>query len=113
MSLGAGGGALAGVEGGPPGMAGGAAVGGVAGGALGTIAGGLAGNMAANSLCPSAPLMSENVQHDYILDEARQMIAAGVANSICDALKKMYDAATGKKRLDIKATQKQKGCRGH
>lgn len=89
-------------------------------GALGGAAAGVfAGNRAAAAVCGpvSAPLQSkggkQNVSHDYILDEARQMVADGQAADICDALRQMYQAASGAKRQAIKSTQKQQGCRSH
>ena len=55
----------------------------------------------------------QNVADTGILNEAQRLIAAGAANSICDALQKLYDNASGERRNKIKRTQKAKGCRGH
>jgi RHS repeat-associated protein len=59
---------------------------------------------------------SQNVGHDYIRDEARQL-AKELNISYCEALQMIYQAARAagnfKKANDTKATQKQDGCRGH
>ena len=55
----------------------------------------------------------QNVVDMGIMNEVNQMIRDGLANGICDALKKLYDASIGERRNKIKATQKAKGCRGH
>jgi RHS repeat-associated protein len=54
-----------------------------------------------------------NVADTGIMQEVHDMIAAGIASSVCDALQKLYDASSGTRRNKIKATQKAKGCRGH
>jgi preprotein translocase subunit SecG len=53
-----------------------------------------------------------NVADTGIMNEVNAMIAAGQATDVCDALKKLYDTASGERRNKIKATQKAKGCRG-
>ncbi|PYY08704.1 MAG: hypothetical protein DMG61_23695 [Acidobacteria bacterium] len=62
------------------------------------------------------PVGTQNVGHDYVRDEARQL-AQGLGISYCEALQKIYEAAraagNSKKANDTKATQKQGGCRGH
>jgi RHS repeat-associated protein len=59
---------------------------------------------------------TQNVGHDYVRDEARQL-ARDLGISYCEALQKIYQAAraagNSKKANDTKATQKQDGCRGH
>ena len=48
------------------------------------------------------------------LKQAREMVAAGLAKDVCDALQKLYDSTPGgPQRNKIKATQKAKRCRGH
>jgi RHS repeat-associated protein len=54
-----------------------------------------------------------NVADTGIMQEVHDMIAAGIATGMCDALQKLYDASSGTRRNKIKATQKAKGCRGH
>ncbi len=59
----------------------------------------------------------KNVADTGITNEARALIAAGLATSMCDALGKLWDQASKKrdkaKLQRIKATQKYFGCRHH
>jgi RHS repeat-associated protein len=59
---------------------------------------------------------TQNVGHDYVREEARQL-AKELKISYCEALQLIYEAAryagNFKKANDTKATQKQDGCRGH
>ena len=56
----------------------------------------------------------QNVADTGVLEQAREMVAAGLARDICDALEKLYNSTpAGPQRNKIKATQKAKGCRGH
>ena len=54
-----------------------------------------------------------NVADTGVMQQVYDMIAAGTASTVCDALQKLYDASSGTQRNKIKATQKAKGCRGH
>jgi hypothetical protein len=59
---------------------------------------------------------SGNHRHDHILGQARELVQAGRARDICDALDQLYAAArcagNSEEANKIKQTQKAMGCRG-
>lgn len=49
-----------------------------------------------------------------VLAQAQEMVASGIAKTLCEALQILYDSTpSGPQRNKIKAALKAKGCRGH
>ncbi|GCE14583.1 polymorphic toxin type 34 domain-containing protein [Tengunoibacter tsumagoiensis] len=82
---------------------------------LGTIAIYTVGEIQGISTHPMSKGGNKNVGDTGIENEARALIAAGAAASMCEALANLMDAAKGakdtKRQQRIKATQKKYGCR--